>query len=238
MTELIVALDYPEIQAAEKLVKELAGLPVLFKVGSELFLTAGAPFVQKLTHQGQRIFLDLKFHDIPNTVAKAATQAAKMGIEMFTLHIAGGQKMIEAVVSEFESLPKGSARPKILGVTVLTSFDSSGWNDVCSSVGTTPSSIEKSVLSLTQSGAKWGLDGLVCSAHELKRMKEAAPRLWTVVPGIRPAGTSTQDQARVMTPSEAHAAGANAIVVGRPITQAKNSRDATLAILKELGRSV
>ena len=237
-TELIVALDYSTTAEADQLVRTLAGVPVLFKVGSELFLTGGPDFVRKLIGGDHRVFLDLKFHDIPNTVAKAAAQAALMGVDMFTLHASGGRAMIAAVVQEFAKLPREAKRPKILGVSVLTSFSPAEWTETCLAINpfaSKVSEIEGSVLSLAGAGAKWGLDGLVCSAHELRRAREVAPSLYTVIPGIRPAGSTAQDQARVMTPLEAQAAGANAIVVGRPITQAKDPKAATLEILKELG---
>jgi orotidine-5'-phosphate decarboxylase len=234
-TELIVALDYSKPEPARALVSSLEGLPVLYKVGLELFTVAGPEFVRELTRARARIFLDLKFHDIPNTVAKAARQAAQLHVEMFTLHLSGGKAMIQAVrdeLSEIESL-----RPKILGVTVLTSFDEVHWAQVTEALAGRASTPAVSVAGLVSHATSWGCDGVVCSAHELEDLRSQAPGLYTVVPGIRPAGTDAGDQARVMTPSQARRAGADAVVVGRPITQAADPRRAVETILAELGSS-
>lgn len=231
-TQLMIALDYSDPVAARHLVSRFTAGSVIWKIGSELFLAAGPEFVKEMTRARQRIFLDLKFNDIPNTVANAATQAALMGVEFFTLHISGGRKMIEAVKYKLSMVR--IARPKLLGVSVLTSFDPTGWNEVTQAVAGKSQPLEKSVIALAQAGVKWGLDGLVCSPHELGLVKKAIPQLFTVVPGIRTAGLAGDDQARVMTPAEARAAGANAIVVGRPITQAPDPVVAVNQILKDL----
>lgn len=231
-TELIVALDVPRKDRALELVDMLAGLPVLYKVGSELFLSGGPELVRELVHRKCRVFLDLKFHDIPNTVAKAARQAALLQVEMFTLHLSGGSQMIKAVAEELSAIP--TLRPKILGVSVLTSFDSLRWAEVTKALTRHPAEPGDSVDGLVEHCVAWGADGVVCSAHELSRLRASYPTLYTVVPGIRPTGSPIGDQARVMTPAEARAAGADAIVVGRPITDAIDPKSMVQAILREL----
>lgn len=239
-TELIVALDFPDGESALKLMKECAGLPLIWKVGSELFLVEGAAWVKARVKEGHRIFLDLKFHDIPNTVLKAALQAQEMGVEMFTLHLSGGPVMIRAVRDELEkhSDRSNSRRSVILGVSVLTSFDQGTWDEVSFAVGGTASKVEDSVKRLVTQARYWGVDGVVCSPHELKAVMAADAKLYTVVPGIRPKGTKVGDQARVMTPKEAATLGAGAIVVGRPITESKSPRTSVEKILKELDSPV
>jgi orotidine-5'-phosphate decarboxylase len=231
-TDLIVALDYPNAEQALKLVDKLQGLPVVYKVGLELFMAAGPDIVKELVHRKNRIFLDLKFHDIPNTVAKAAAQAAFLQVEMFTLHNAGGSAMIRMVAEELAAIP--SLKPKILGVSVLTSFDDIRWAEVTEAMTGHAADVEASMTGLITNAGPCGLDGVVCSALELPTVKARWPHLYAVVPGIRPAGSSTNDQARVMTPLEARAAGADAVVVGRPITQSQDSRAMAEAILKDL----
>jgi orotidine-5'-phosphate decarboxylase len=215
-TELIVALDAPTAAAAEKLIDQLEGLPVIYKVGLELFVAEGPAWVVKrLTSRGLRVFLDLKLHDIPNTVAKATESAGRLGVELLTVHLAGGRKMLEAAAA----VPK---RPKLLGVTVLTSFDENGWSEVTQALAVTPASTTTSVRGLFALAQDVNLDGVVCAKPELALLER--PML-TVVPGIRPAGAPAQDQGRVATPSEARDAGARAIVVGRPITQAREPKE-------------
>lgn len=229
--ELIVALDFSDGPSALRFMQIFEDLPVIWKIGSELFLAVGPDWVRSRTKEGRRIFLDLKFHDIPNTVMKAAVQAASLGVEMFTLHLAGGANMIRAVRDELE---KKSKRPLILGVSVLTSFDQSTWDDVSFALGGKTAKISDSVKRLVSQARYWGVDGVVCSAHEIKTVLAADPILFTVVPGIRPKGSKAGDQARVMTPSEATAFGAGAIVVGRPITESKTPRAMVEKILREL----
>lgn len=237
-TELIVALDVSTSAQALKIISELKGLSVIYKVGSELFLSEGPKWVKDRVKEGCRIFLDLKFHDIPNTVSKAALQAQEMGVEMFTLHLAGGPKMIQATRDELEKNSKRLGQPKILGVSVLTSFDQQTWDDVSFAVSEKPSKIEKSVKRLVAQARYWGVDGVVCSPHELKTVHGVDPILYTVVPGVRPRGTKAGDQARVTTPKEAATLGASAIVVGRPITESKTPRTVVEKILKELATPI
>lgn len=214
-----------------------ADLPVVWKIGSELFLAEGPGWVRKRAKEGFRIFLDLKFHDIPNTVMKAAAQVASMGVEMFTVHLAGGPNMIRAVRDELEKKfggKKRGKRPLILGVSILTSFDQPTWDDVSFAVGGKASKVADSVKRLVAQARYWGVDGVVCSPHEIKTVIAADPVLFTVVPGIRPKGAKAGDQARVMTPKQAATLGARAIVCGRPVTEAKAPRAMVEKILREL----
>lgn len=231
-TELIVALDLPRPAHALELVDQLDGLSVLYKVGFELFMSGGPDFVRELVHRKARVFLDLKFHDIPNTVTKAVRQAALMQVEMITLHLAGGSAMVRAAAEELASIP--SLRPKILGVSVLTSFDDVRWAEVTKAMTEHACDVKDSVYGLVEHAAAWGADGIVCSAFELPEVRRLYPSLYTVVPGIRPTGFDPGDQARVMTPEQARAAGAHAIVVGRPITESKEPRSEVGQILKDL----
>jgi orotidine-5'-phosphate decarboxylase len=231
-TDLIVALDYPRADRAMEMVDKLQGLPVIFKVGFELFLSGGPELVRELVHRKQRVFLDLKFHDIPNTVARAARQAAFMHVEMFTLHLAGGSAMVRAVAQELRDIPE--LKPRILGVSVLTSFDDVRWAEVTKALTGHAVDVSDSVDGLIEHAPAWGVDGVVCSAFELSSIRSVFPNLYTVVPGIRPAGAAMGDQARVMTPLQARQAGASAIVMGRPITESDHPRGVVEGVLKDL----
>ena len=231
-TELIVALDFPKSDRALHLVEALSGLPVIYKVGFELFMGNGPEVVRELVHRKCRVFLDLKFHDIPNTVARAARQAALLHVEMFSLHLAGGSSMVKAVAQELADIP--SLRPKVLGVSVLTSFDDVRWAEVTKSMTGHAVDVTDSVTGLLTHASAWGADGVICSAHELEAIREQAPSIYTVVPGIRPEGWSSNDQARVVTPAQARALGADAIVMGRPITESQSPRQVVESVLKDL----
>ncbi len=231
-TELIVALDYSEATRAFALVKELKGLPLIYKVGFELFLRGGPEVVQELKSKKQRVFLDLKLHDIPATVGKAAMQMAALDIDFLTMHLTGGRAMFQETLKELQSF--GNNRPKILGVSVLTSFDAKLWAEVSQALSGKISQITDAVTGLVACARLWGVDGVVCSALELAAIRKNNPELFLVTPGIRPPGTQVFDQSRVVTPKEAHQAGADAIVVGRPITQAENPREIAEAILKDI----
>lgn len=236
-TELIVALDFAKGEEAFAVMRACADLPAIWKVGSELFLAEGPEWVRARAKEGFRIFLDLKFHDIPNTVMKAAVQAGAMGVEMFTLHLAGGPTMVRAARDELEKRfggKKGGKRPLVLGVSVLTSFDQPTWDEVSFAVGGKTAKVADSVKRLVAQARYWGVDGVVCSPHEVKAVVAVDPILFTVVPGIRPKGAKAGDQARVMTPKQAATLGAGAIVVGRPITESKSPRAAVEKILREL----
>jgi orotidine-5'-phosphate decarboxylase len=231
-SELIVALDFPKADKALDFVDTMKGLPLIYKVGSELFMSGGAEVVRELVHRKNRVFLDLKFHDIPNTVARAARQAALLHVDMLTLHLAGGSAMVRAVAEELSEIPH--LRPKILGVTVLTSFNDVRWAEITKSLTGHAVDIEVSVEGLAEHAVAWGADGIVCSPLELPVLRNRFPTLYTVVPGIRPEGSELADQARIMTPAQARAAGANAVVIGRPITEAKDPRATIQRILRDL----
>ena len=239
-TELVVALDYPNAEQAEALIAQLAGLPVTYKVGLELFLSAGPQWVKRMTARGYHVFLDLKFHDIPNTVAQAVIQANMMGVEFVTVHLAGGKRMldeIEIAFREAELSGKIKTRVRVLGVSVLTSFKEEEWIANVSQVAklTAVRTIEESVLRYAAlANDHEGVGGLVCSPKEVVAIRARFPDLFLMIPGIRLAGGSQHDQNRVMTPAGAKLVGASAIVVGRPIIQAPNPREVAEEILKDI----
>ena len=220
--KLIAAIDTPELARAGALVRDLAPHCGLVKLGLEFFLRHGpAGFVEAA--QGQPVFLDLKLHDIPNTVAGAVRSLLPLGAEMLTIHAGGGSKMIAAAAAA-----AGSAvwRPKLLAVTVLTILDDAALAEIGIGGGASAQ-----VLRLARMALDNGADGLVCSAHEIAPLRDAlGARPILVVPGIRPAGAALGDQARVMTPEQAVRAGADYIVVGRPITEAPDPAAAAAAI--------
>ncbi len=236
-TDLIVALDQFRPEQALEWIEGLRDYPLIYKVGFELFMAGGPELVRELVHRKKRVFLDLKFYDIPTTVAKAARQAAMMHVEMFTLHLSGGRAMVKAVAQELQDIP--ALRPKVLGVTVLTSFDDVRWAEVTRALTGHAVDASQSVEGLIEHSPSWGADGIVCSAMELKMLRAKYPLgpegVYAVVPGIRPEGADLDDQARVMTPAQARNAGASAIVMGRPITQASNPSAVVVRALKDLG---
>ncbi len=239
-TELVVALDFSERSEAEQLMEKLEGLPVIYKVGLELFLATGASWVQTLCSLGHRVFLDLKFHDIPNTAAQAVVQGAKTGAEFITVHLSGGRRMLDEIDLKLsEALAGGQigSRPKILGVSVLTSFHEEEWianvSHMAKISGVRPiSDSVQHFASLAHDHP--AVQGMVCSPKEIMIVRTKHPQLFLMVPGIRPEGAPAHDQSRVMTPKEAREAGASAVVVGRPITRAQDPRAAAMAILGDL----
>jgi orotidine-5'-phosphate decarboxylase len=204
----------------------------MFKVGSQLFTTEGPRAVQKLAGLGFDIFLDLKFHDIPNTVAGAVAAATKLPkVRLLTLHASGGAEMMRAAR---EAAGSGPRRPAILAVTILTSLDADGLRSI--GMSGSPSS---RALALARLAKQAGMDGVVASAHEVRAIRRVCgPKFLIVVPGVRPAAVSTNDQSRVATPAEAIRAGADYLVVGRPITAAQNPRLAAAAIANEVAESL
>jgi orotidine-5'-phosphate decarboxylase len=221
-------LDYDRLQPALAVARRVRGAAGLFKVGSQLFTAEGPRAVQKLAGLGLQIFLDLKFHDIPNTVAGAVRAAADLPeVGLLTLHASGGSAMMSAAR---EALAGRKARPALLGVTVLTSLDSAALR----TIGMSGSAGSRAV-ALAQLTQRAGLDGVVASAHEVRAIRKACgPKFLIVVPGVRLANADTNDQSRIATPSEAIRAGANYLVVGRPITGAPNPRTAAETIAKEI----
>jgi orotidine-5'-phosphate decarboxylase len=219
---LIVALDVPSVNDAAALLGLLRPAVEWFKIGPELFTAAGPDAVEMVHHRGGRVFLDLKYHDIPNTVAGAVAAAAALGVAMLNVHIAGGREMLRAAVEARPEAP--GPRPIILGVTLLTSDPDPGSESV--------------VLQRARMAHEAGLDGVVASAQEAAVIKAAFGREFLVVaPGIRRSAADQQDQRRVMTVAAAIAAGSDFLVVGRPITQAGNPRQAAEALLEEIARA-
>lgn len=226
--QLAVALDLPERDAALDMAARLRGIAPWVKVGMELFTLCGPSVLERLKDMGFHVFLDLKFHDIPNTVARAVGAAARGGADMITLHVQGGRRMCEAARDAADALRSGGERaPLLFGVTVLTSF---GPGEM-PGIATDPPTF---ALELAREAALWGLDGVVCSAREAASIKAAAPALSCLCPGIRPEGDAPDDQRRVMTPASAVLAGADYLVVGRPITRSGNPAEAARRILAEM----
>ena len=247
-TKLIVALDTPDLSSAGALLKKLKGLPVIYKVGSSLFTLAGPKAVDLVHRHGGKVFLDLKFHDIPNTVRNAVESAARLGVYSVSVHLSGGPRMLEAAAGLKE-------RPLLWGISVLTSFDEKTFSCAGFRGG-----IEKTIFSLAALGAGSGVDGLVCSPREAAAVKKRFGRkLKIITPGIRfnegaapalilngpkrgvnpalfpkKAKCAADDQKRALTPAEAAAAGADFIVIGRPVLNAADPAAAVRRILEEL----
>jgi len=226
-TPLIVALDYDELAAALPLVEQLDPARCRLKVGKQLFTREGPAAVTALVDTGFDVFLDLKFHDIPNTVAKAVLAAADLGVWMVNVHASGGGRMMNAAMQALSGIPN---RPLLTAVTVLTSM---GTEDLAELGMDT--NAEKTVLSLAQLAARLGLDGVVCSAQEAERLRDAMPDNFALVtPGIRLPGDDAGDQRRVVTPVAAMGAGANYLVMGRSITGASDPAAAVDRVLSSL----
>ena len=223
VSPIIVALDFPDLDPALALVDRLDAKACRVKVGKELFTRAGPASVSALTDRGFDVFLDLKFHDIPNTVAGACRAAADLGCWMLNVHAGGGGAMMEAAR---KALDNNENNPLLIAVTVLTSLN----DQVLHDVGVSSPAVEQ-VCRLARLAADAGLDGVVCSPREIAAMRDQNGAGFTLVtPGVRPAGSGADDQVRTATPAEAIAAGANYLVIGRPITQAVDPNEALLAI--------
>jgi orotidine-5'-phosphate decarboxylase len=225
---IIAALDVPTADAALKLASELAPAVGAFKVGSELFTAAGPDMVKRIRDTGAGVFLDLKFHDIPNTVARAIAVATRLDVQMLTLHAGGGLEMMRAAERSAQDTASQSGRtaPLVLAVTVLTSMDGNGLSEVgCES------NVGRQVERLASLAIRAGLRGLVCSPLEIVALRQMLPReIQLVTPGIRTGSETADDQKRTLTPREAMDAGANWLVIGRPICAAENPRAAAEAI--------
>jgi orotidine-5'-phosphate decarboxylase len=229
---IIAALDVPSAEQAWKLAEQIAPAVGAFKIGKELFVAAGPDIVRRVRATGASVFLDLKFHDIPNTVAKAVASATRLDVQMLTIHTSGGLEMMRAAEKSAQDTAKtlGRQPPLVLGVTVLTSMD----NATLSEIGL-QSDTEKQVSRLAQLAVKAGLRGLVCSPLEIAGLREILPaEIQLVTPGIRTGAEKADDQKRTLTPREAMAAGANWLVIGRPIYAAENPRAAAEKILESL----
>ncbi|NYF80422.1 orotidine-5'-phosphate decarboxylase [Granulicella arctica] len=227
---LIVALDFPSAAPARVFLKQLDSACRWLKVGMELYYAEGNAFVEELRGLGYEVFLDLKLHDIPNTVAGAVRSTTNAGASLLTLHATGGSVMMAAAV-EAASVP---GAPRLLAVTVLTSMDAAQ----LSGIGIASSPADQ-VLRLARLAWSTGIRGMVCSAEEVALLREVlGDEAELVIPGIRPAGAAIGDQSRIATPAEAIRRGASRLVVGRPITQAPDPKSAALAILDEIATSI
>lgn len=226
-SKIIIALDFPDAQQALNFVKPLSPQQCKLKVGFELFIAAGADFVKRLVDQGFDVFLDLKFHDIPNTVAAACKRATNLGVWMINVHASGGQQMLHAAVT---ALKEQDDVPLLIAVSVLTSMD----NSALAEVGVQQTAPEQ-VLQLSMMSQACGLDGMVCSAQEVALLRQHFDDSFLLVtPGIRPQGSKQGDQARIMTPEKAIMVGSSYLVIGRPITQAEQP----LQVIETINRSL
>jgi len=229
---IIVALDVATAEAAVKLAEELTPVSGAFKVGSGLFTAAGPEIVRRIRGLGAPVFLDLKFHDIPNTVGKAVAAAVKLDVQMLTVHSSGGVEMLKAAekAAQESAWPLGHAPPLVLGVTVLTSLDS----DALSQIGLDPN-VSRQVRRLANMTNQAGLRGLVCSPREVAELRQMLPAsTQLVVPGIRSQAIAADDQRRTLSPRDALSQGANWLVIGRPICAAESPRAAAEQILQEI----
>lgn len=225
---IIVALDFPNEKEASTLVELLDPERCRLKVGKELFTRSGPDFVRRLVKKNFDVFLDLKFHDIPNTVARACQAGADLGVWMINVHAMGGRKMLEAAR---EALPINETETKLIAVTVLTSMGAEDLKEI--GLTLSPAQQVKQLATLTHD---CGLDGVVCSPQEITLLREYLDTSFELVtPGIRPEWSVTGDQKRIMTPAQAIQAGSNYLVIGRPITQAEQPMQALEKIEKELG---
>ena len=229
---IIAALDVPSAEQALKLAELIAPAVGAFKIGKELFVAAGPDIVKRVRATGASVFLDLKFHDIPNTVAKAVASAVRLDVQMLTIHTSGGGEMMRAAEKSAQDIAKSLGRPAplVLGVTVLTSMDSNALVEI----GCQPN-VGHQVERLAVLAANAGLRGLVCSPLEIADLREILPvEMQLVTPGIRTGAEKSDDQKRTLTPREAMAAGASWLVIGRPIYAAENPRAAAEKILESL----
>ena len=229
---IIVALDVPTADAALKLVEKLAPVVGAFKIGKELFTSAGPDMVRSIRSLGAPVFLDLKFHDIPNTVAKAVAAAVHLDVQMLTVHASGGREMLKAAeqAAQENARKLGCTPPLVLGVTVLTSLDSAALQEI----GLNPD-VGLQVRRLASLATNAGLRGLVCSPREVSELRQMLPAsTQLVIPGIRSQTAPADDQKRTLTAREALALGANWLVIGRPICAAADPRAAAEQILKEI----
>lgn len=225
-SKIFVALDVETKEKALEIVGDLKGLGACFKIGKQLFTSTGSELVREIVGMGEDVFLDLKYHDIPNTVAKAGAAAAQLGVKIFNVHASGGRKMMEAVKEEMNKLTNP---PLVLAVTILTSL---GEEDI-REVGF-DSTIPEQIARLAKLAKDSGMDGVVASPLEIELIRETCGKDFKILtPGIRPAFAAVNDQKRIATPAEALRKGADYLVIGRPITAAENRREAFLKILEE-----
>jgi orotidine-5'-phosphate decarboxylase len=231
---VIIALDVASLDEAKRLVEATGERAVVYKIGSELFTSCGPQAVELLTRYQKEVFLDLKFHDIPNTVSRAVTAAATLGVKMLNVHASGGAEMMRAAVEAARGRPDGE-RPKVLAVTVLTSIDAP---ILAEDVGCRRS-VEDQVVHLARLAEGSGMDGVVASAKEVALLRpRVGSEFLIVTPGIRPRWAARGDQKRVTTPAEAFRTGADYIVIGRPVTASDNPKEALDRILAEISEII
>ena len=231
---LVLALDVEDFSSAENLVGLLKDYVGVFKVGSQLFTSEGADIVSMIMQSGSKVFLDLKFHDIPNTVKGAAESATKLGVYMFNIHTSGGYEMMKAAADAARetSIKLGIKKPLVLGVTILTSIDQQALER---EIGLNKT-VKEQVVHLAKLAKSAGLDGVVASAQEIKEIRASCGEDFIILtPGIRPAGEELNDQKRIMTPKQALEQGADFLVIGRPIRNAKDPVKAAKNILNDMG---
>ncbi len=229
---IIAALDVPDAGTALKLAAQIAPAVGVFKIGKELFVAAGPDIVRRIRDTGAAVFLDLKFHDIPNTVARAVAAAVRLDVQMLTVHTSGGMEMLKAAeqAAQETAWRLGRAPPLVLGVTVLTSLDAAALKEIG-----LDANVEYQVRRLAAVAIRAGLRGLVCSPLEIAALRKVLPpSVQLVTPGIRTGAEKADDQKRTLSPREAIAAGANWLVIGRPIYAAENPRAAAEKILESL----
>ena len=223
--KIIVPLDVPTANAARELIQAIGGTVGFFKIGNQLLTAEGPAIVREVLDSGSKVFLDLKYHDIPNTVRHSVESACALGVDMLTIHLSGGRAMCEAAVAG-----RGASETLVLGVTVLTSLT----DDALSDVGFR-GTVKEEVLLLAELAKNTGVTGLVASPHELTLLRNRYGSLFTtVIPGIRPKWSEPGDQKRVLTPRQAVDAGADYLVIGRPITASIDPKDAVRRIIDEL----
>lgn len=227
LPKVYVALDYQNTAEADSLIEQLPAGKVGLKVGKELFTSAGPQWVERVVQKGFSVFLDLKFHDIPNTVAKAVTAASKLGVDIVNVHASGGSRMMKAAADALNMIDNP---PLLIGVTVLTSMDEADLKEQGIA-----KSVRDQVEYLATLAKSSGLQGVVCSAQEAELLKTACGSQFKLMtPGIRPKGSNKDDQRRTMSPAEAVSVGVDYMVIGRPITQSSNPAKAVEAILSSI----
>ncbi len=228
--KIIFALDVNEFSDVEKWASLIADRVGMFKVGKQLYTACGPVVVRMIQKYGGEVFLDLKYHDIPNTVAMASLEAARLGVKLFNLHALGGYEMMTTTVEALDREFRGAERPKVLAVTILTSSN----EETLRAVGI-DRPVPEMVVRLAQLAKRAGIDGVVASPQETPLIREACGKEFLIVtPGVRPAFASADDQKRIMTPASAVAAGADYLVIGRPISAASDPVQAAEAIVEEI----
>lgn len=223
---IIVALDVSSLESAKQIIQELRNYISIYKIGSRLFTIAGPESVKMVKEAGAKVFLDLKLHDIPNTVAEASEAIARLNVDMFDVHTLGGKEMMKAA----KEASKPCGNPLVFGVTILTHLD----GDIMKEELGIGKSVEEEVLHLAKLAVEAGLDGVICSPREITAVRKICGSKLIITPGVRPEWAKPQDQKRTLTPKQAIEAGADYIVIGRPIIKAPNRQEAVERMLDEV----